>query len=189
LTWFGRPEYGWSAIRTLRTRRAGWGGWFRSQRWSSRAPLLAPGPLRTGLESFPSSGSITQKRPPEKRGRSLIQKKPDLLDSDLPPSRAVEEIPSAVWEAVPTGCPVVICFASFLGSASGLELEHQREVSSVSGEVMLYQEATQPLSARLQGSLRFLSFPLPARPSVHLAMHLPLAGSHTGLPCSVGMTR
>ena len=131
-----------------------------SQLWSSRAPLLAPGPLRTGLESFPSSGSSTQKRPPEKRGRSLIQKKPDLLDSDLLPSRTVEENPSAMWEAAPTGCPVVICFASFLGSSSGLEFKHQREVSSVSSEVMLSQEATPPLSARLQGSLRFLPFPL-----------------------------
>ena len=157
--------------------------------WSSRAPLLAPGPLRTGLESFPSSGSSTQKRPPEKRGRSLIQKKPDLLDSDLLPIRTAEENPSAMWEAAPTGCPVVICFASFLGSSSGLEFKHQREVSSVSSEVMLSQEATQPLSARLQGSLRFLPFPLPAWPSVHLAMYFPLARSQTGLPCSVEMTR
>ncbi len=30
---------------------------------SGRAPLLAPSPLRTGLEGFPSSGSSTQKRP------------------------------------------------------------------------------------------------------------------------------
>ena len=45
------------------------------------------------------------------------------------------------------------------------------------------------LSARLQGSLRFLPFPLPAWPSVHLAMYFPLARSQTGLPCSVGMTR
>jgi hypothetical protein len=40
---------------------------------SGRAPLLAPSPLRTGLEGFPSSGSSTQKRPLEKRGRGLIQ--------------------------------------------------------------------------------------------------------------------
>jgi len=32
---------------------------------SGRAPLLAPSPLRTGLEGFPSSGSSTQKRPHE----------------------------------------------------------------------------------------------------------------------------
>jgi hypothetical protein len=41
---------------------------------SGQAPLLVPNPLRTGLEGFPSSGSSTQKRPPEKRGRGLIQK-------------------------------------------------------------------------------------------------------------------
>jgi hypothetical protein len=156
---------------------------------SGRVPLLAPSPLRTGLESFPSSGSSTQKRPPKKRGRGLIQKKPGLLDIDLLPIRTAEEIPSAVWEAAPTGSPVVICFASFIGSSSGLEFEHQREVSSVSSEVMWSQKATQPLSAQLQGSLRFFPFLLPAWPSVHLAMHLPLAGSNTGLPCSGEMTR
>src|SRR5919109_5651885 len=31
---------------------------------SSRRPLLASSPLRTGLESFPSSGSSTRKTPP-----------------------------------------------------------------------------------------------------------------------------
>jgi hypothetical protein len=46
----------------------------RSLEWSnSRAPLLAPSPLRTGREGFPLSGSSTQKRSPEKRGRGLIQ--------------------------------------------------------------------------------------------------------------------
>jgi hypothetical protein len=40
-------------------------------------------------------------------------------------------------EAAPTACAVVIFFASFIGSSRGLELEHHREVSSVSGEVML----------------------------------------------------
>jgi hypothetical protein len=35
---------------------------------------------------------------------------------------------------------IVICFASFIGSSSGLEFEHQRKVSSVSGEVMLSPE-------------------------------------------------
>jgi len=50
-------------------------------------------------------------------------------------------------------------------------------------------EATQPLSARLQGSLRLLPFPLPASPWFHLAMDFPLAGSATGLPCSAEVTR
>jgi len=60
---------------------------FRRSLSSSRAPLLAPSPLRTGLEGFPSSGSSTQKRPPEKRGRGLMQNEADLLDTDLLPIR------------------------------------------------------------------------------------------------------
>jgi hypothetical protein len=54
----------------------------------------------------------------------------------LPIRTAVENSPD-VWEAAPTAYAVVICFASFVGSSSGLEFEHQWEVSSVSGEVML----------------------------------------------------
>src|ERR1700675_4501526 len=42
---------------------------------SSRAPLLTPSPLRTGREGFPSSGASTRKRPREKRGRGLIQRR------------------------------------------------------------------------------------------------------------------
>jgi hypothetical protein len=92
---------------------------------SGRAPLLAPSPLRTGLEGFPSSGSSTQKRPLEKRGRSLIQNESGLLDTGLLPIRTAEGIPPAVCEAAPTACAVVICFASYIGSSRGLELEHQ----------------------------------------------------------------
>jgi hypothetical protein len=84
-----------------------------------------------------SSGSSTQKRPLEKRGRGLIQNEADLLDTGLLPIRTAVENPPGVWEAAPTAYAVVICFASFIGSSRGLELEHQREVSSVSGEVML----------------------------------------------------
>src|SRR5260370_15234217 len=91
------------------------------------APAMAPSPLRTGLEGFPSSGSSTQKRPLEKRGRGLIQSEADLLDTDLLPIRAAVEKknPPVVSEAAPTGCPVVICFASYIGSSRVLELEHQ----------------------------------------------------------------
>jgi hypothetical protein len=94
---------------------------------SSRAPLLAPSPLRTGLEGFPSSGSTTQKRPPEKRGRGLIQNEADLLDTDLLPIRTALENPPVVCEAAPTGCPVVICFASCIGSSGVLELSTNRK--------------------------------------------------------------
>src|SRR5260370_14407293 len=42
-----------------------------------------------------------------------------------------------VWEAAPAACAVVICFAFDIGSTNVLEFEHHREVSSVSGEVIL----------------------------------------------------
>jgi hypothetical protein len=96
-----------------------------------------------------------------------------------------------VWEAAPAACAAVICFASDIGSTNVLEFGHHREVSSVSGEVILSHrliEGTQPLSARLQGSIRFLAIPIPAPPSIRLTVDLPLAGSDTGLPCSAEMT-
>ena len=68
-----------------------------------------------------------------------MQNESDLLDTDLLPIRAAAENPPIVCEAAPTACAVVICFASFIDSSSGLEFEHQREVSSVSDEVMLSQ--------------------------------------------------
>jgi hypothetical protein len=74
-----------------------------------------------------SSGSSTQKRPHEKRGRSLIQNESDLLDTDLLPIRAAVENPPVACEAAPTGCPVVICFASCIGSSRGLELSTNRK--------------------------------------------------------------
>jgi hypothetical protein len=94
---------------------------------SSRAPLLAPSPLRTGLEVSHSSGSSTQKRPHEKRGRSLIQNEADLRDTDLLPIRTTVENPPTMCEAAPTGCPVVICFASCIGSLSVLEWSTNRK--------------------------------------------------------------
>jgi len=83
-----------------------------------------------------SSGSSTQKRPPEKRGRGLIQNEADLLDTDLLPIRTAEGIPPAVCEAAPMAYAIVICFASCIGSTKGSRAEHQQEVSSVSGEVI-----------------------------------------------------
>jgi hypothetical protein len=85
-----------------------------------------------------SSGSSTQKkRPHEKRGRGLIQNEADLLDTDLLPIRTAVENPPTVCEAAPMACAIVIllCFMHrFLKSS---RVEHQREVSSVSGEVIL----------------------------------------------------
>ncbi len=64
-----------------------------------------------------------------------------------------------VCEAAPTVYTVVICFASFRGSANGLEFEHQREVGSVSGEVLLSQggDATSICAITAQPSLLLIS--------------------------------
>ena len=107
----------------------------------NRAALRPLGPLRTGLESFPSSGSSTQKRPLEQRGRSLIPVQNKTYSIRVCGQLARQWINSpGVCEAAPTACAVVICFASFIGSANVLEFEHHREVCSVSGEVMLSQK-------------------------------------------------
>src|SRR5260370_40744479 len=71
---------------------------------SGRAPLLAPSPLRTGLEGFPSSGSSAQKRSLERRGRGLIQNEADLLDTGLLPIRTAAENPPGLCEAATTAC-------------------------------------------------------------------------------------
>ena len=52
-----------------------------------------------------------------------MQNESDLLDTDLLPIRtAVKNLP-VVCEAAPTGCPVVICFAPYIGSSRVLALE------------------------------------------------------------------
>jgi hypothetical protein len=93
-----------------------------------------------------------------------------------------------VCEAAPTACAVVICFASFVGSSSGLEFEHQREVGSVSGGVMLFQEgnATPICPITGQHSLFLIS-------AIRIAIDPPCGftspeGNDTDLPCSVDMT-
>jgi len=48
-------------------------------------------------------------------------------------------------------------------------MEDLAEVGSLSRRVM-----SQPVSARLQGGIRFFRFPLPAAPSAFLAVGLPL---------------
>jgi hypothetical protein len=74
----------------------------------------------------------------KKRGRGLISTaNKNLLDTDLRPTRTAMEEPSGVWEAAPAACAAVLCVASFIGSTNGLEFERHREVSPVSGEVML----------------------------------------------------
>jgi hypothetical protein len=65
--------------------------------------------------------------PMKKRERGPRQNKEDLLDTDLPPIRTEVENPPAVWEAAPTACAVVICFASCIGSSRVLELSTNRK--------------------------------------------------------------
>lgn len=63
----------------------------------------------------------------------------------------------------------------------------QTEVCPLSREVM-----SQPLSEPLQSDIRFFRPPIPAWPTVFLAVHLPetfVPGSHTGLPRSLSVTR
>jgi len=126
---------------------------------SSPPPLLGASPLRTGLESFPSSGSSTRERPLEKRGRSRMQKSHTTY-AILRGGRFTlpRNDPRQCGRLHQRFAPPSFAIASFVGSTTGLAFEHQREVGSVSGEV------TQPLSAPLQGGLRFLPIPLPASP-------------------------
>jgi hypothetical protein len=126
---------------------------------SGPPPLLGASPLRTGLESFPSSGSSTRERPLEKRGRSRMQKSHTTY-AILRGGRFTlpRNDPRQCGRLHQRFAPPSFAIASIVGSTTGLAFEHQREVGSVSGEV------TQPLSAPLQGGLRFLPFPLPASP-------------------------
>jgi hypothetical protein len=118
-----------------------------------------------------------------------MQNEADLLDTDLLPIRTAEGIPPAVCEAAPMAYAIVICFASCIGSSSS-RAEHQQEVSSVSGEVILSPrgDATSICPVTEQLSLAPI-FRYPHRHQFHLAMDFPLAGSATGLPCSAEMTR
>ena len=80
---------------------------------------------------------VTQERPHGKRGRGLIQNEADLLDTDLLPIRTAVENPPLVCEAAPIALRHrhLLCFMHrFLKSSRA---EHQQEVSSVSGEVIL----------------------------------------------------
>ena len=80
---------------------------------------------------------------------------------------------SAAWlETAPTVLPsssaCLMCrFASFS------RVKHLREVGPLSHPVMWSKQLTQPVSAPLQSSLRFLPDLLSAPPSVHLAMYVP----------------
>jgi hypothetical protein len=156
---------------------------------SSRAPSRRPSPLRTVRETFASHGSSTQERPSKKQGRSLIQ-------VQIRPTRyrlAANSYgngynPPDVCEAAPTAFAVVICIASFIGSANVLEFEYHREVGSVCGEVMWSHKgnATSICPITGQHSL-FLSS------AIRITIDPPCGftspkGSDTDLPCSAERT-
>ena len=86
---------------------------------------------------------------------------------------------------LPSSSACLMCrFASFS------RVKHLREVGPLSRPVMWSMRLTQPVSAPLQSSLRFLPDLLSAPPSVHLAMYFPLLqGSGMDLSCSARMTR
>ncbi|PJH90468.1 hypothetical protein CVG87_00165 [Pseudomonas sp. WCS365] len=69
------------------------------------------------------------------------------------------------------------------GSISIHATKDHAEVCPVSRGIMF-----QSLSEPLQPGVRFLCDPIPAQPTVHLAVCLP-EGSHTGLPRSLTVTR
>src|SRR5260370_13741374 len=95
-----------------------------------------------------------------------------------------------VWEAAPAACAAVICFASDIGSTNVLEFEHHREVSSVSGEVILSHRGDATCICPITGQ-----HSLPRNSDTPIAIHSPyglssplLPGSATGLSCSVEVT-
>src|SRR6267154_2850718 len=73
---------------------------------------------------------------------------------------------TVVCKAAPMAYAIVICFASCIGSSRVLELSTIRKSAPFPARRSCPHEGAQPLSARLQGSLRLLPFPLPASPSV-----------------------
>src|SRR6516225_8268544 len=94
-----------------------------------------------------------------------------------------------VWEAAPTACAVVICFASCIGSINGLECEHRRKVCSVFGDVMLSRtgDATSICAITAQHSLPF-ALPYPHRHVRLTASYPTFVGNDTGLLCSADWT-
>ena len=157
--------------------------------------MLGAGPLRTGRDGFPSSGSSTSNASVGRRGRdakltaftirtwsrrALRRMACQSMAYDPPlrlrPHRQLAPSSSALSH-MPI-CPVLSCEApqgSLLAFAPG-DFVHVAE---------------QPVSAPLQSSLRFLPDLLSSPPSVPLTRYLPsyCGGGGMDLPCSVEVTR
>jgi len=166
---------------------------------SSQAPLLRPGPLRTGRETFASSGSSPS-------NASLGETRLRYVAFDMLPARyglgvgeRCGEWLASRWRTI---APLRLKPHQRLApSSSALS---QKPISPVlsregprgslpafaSGDVADMSIClTQPVSPLLPRSLRFLPDVISAPPSVHLAVDFPFAGSDTDLSCSVGKTR
>ena len=140
----------------------------------------------------PHPARAFQKRPPEKRRRGLIQQQVNTTYSILicgqlarqwgekkPPAcgKLHQPLARSSFALLPVSVPQMISSWNTIAKSAPFPARSCCPI-----------EATQPLSARLQGSVRFLAIPIPAPPSICLAVDLPLAGSDTGLLCSARMT-
>jgi hypothetical protein len=153
---------------------------------SSRTSLLRSSPLRTGRDSFPSSGSSTSNASFGRRGfgqqtRQGSHLAPSaflrcLRDTHLEStnlainSGPVNGLPvchsCTLFEVAPTACAVVICFFLISRFSQFSRVKHSREVCLLSRPVMLSLELTQLISAPLQSSIRFFPDLMSAPPSV-----------------------
>ena len=132
--------------------------------------LPSPPPLRTGRESFPSSGS-SQCKALRKQNRSRWNFPRDLDDTHLQPSNLSVALGSA--KLCPSDRRVGRCTRGLLcvhlryPPSKVLPVLSSRltnwKSARLHGEVML-----QPLSAPLQDGLGFLQYPLPRTPTALL---------------------
>ena len=110
-----------------------------------------------------------------------MQNKSDLLDTDLLPIRTAEGIPPAVCEAAPTGCPVVICFASFIGSSNVLELSTKRKSAPFPARLSCPNLATHLYLPRYGAAFACSHFRYPHRHRISSCDGPSPCGEHYGL--------
>jgi hypothetical protein len=87
----------------------------------------------------PHTARALKNAPLKNKDAAWFKSKPDLRDTDLRADSHSEGRIQRSAGSCTNGSAVVICFASFIGSTNAFAFEHQREVCSVSDEVMLSQ--------------------------------------------------
>jgi hypothetical protein len=151
---------------------------------SSRAPLLAPSPLRTGLEGFPSSGSSTQKRPPENEDAASCKMKQtySILTCcrfarqrkfPQPCVKLHQRLAPSSFALLHASVPQT--FSSWAPTGSQLRFRRGDLVPTRRRNLYL---------PNYRAAFACSHFRYPQRHRCHLAMDFPLARSATGLPCS-----